>query len=621
LARLGGPAGRGVTVEGPQKNGAAGKDGVLWTAGFFNERFTAPVSPLGWSVVGSLVEQIALREPLHYLGSREFDRSPILRLYQGHPYVRVAVLQTIYKPFPDALVPEDAARYFPGGDVALRRQAAYPCCILDPRMLVHVGWSFLRDAGNWWPWGNHRLWSDFARRHQAAVDEMAAEADRLAESPAGGRQRIWSLLDRCRQADVELLRLHRWSLTHADLAYTALRRMLAAWVDREGAPSLAAGLVHGVPNLSLTVDRALNELADLARGRPALMSALAAADPALVDAAPEGDAFRAALAGFLLQHGHRSFSLDIWHPPFRDDPAQVLALAHSLALQPRPAGDWAEHEQGATPASDALLRDLALPAMKRWSVRAAVLLARRYLPLRENQRYLWQRSLALRRRLYLLLGGIMVAEGRLGQTSDVFFLTEAEARPGVDGSLDLARQRRQDHDYLMTEWRETVRSGGQRSDHYPAFLRGDAPLDMDRINDGLAAGVTVTAPEGRSPDERRLFHGHPVSPGVARGPARLVTGPDELERVERGDVLVVTSTDPAWTPVFGLLAALVMERGGQLSHGAVVAREYGLPAVAGLAGIMAAIREGDWLEVDGCAGTVRPVASPRDQTNVDRGAR
>ncbi len=106
---LGDDTGNGAADGGRQHKGAGCESDVLWTAGFFNERFPAPVSPLGWSVVGSLVEQIALREPLAYLGSHSLDSSPILKLYQGHPYVRVAVLQTLYKPFPDALVPEDAA--------------------------------------------------------------------------------------------------------------------------------------------------------------------------------------------------------------------------------------------------------------------------------------------------------------------------------------------------------------------------------------------------------------------------------------------------------------------------------------------------------------------------------
>ncbi len=580
----------------------------LWTAGFFNERFPAPVSPLGWSIVGSLVEQIALREPLRYLGSHGLDRGPVLKLYNGHPYARVAVLQTLYKPFPDALVPEDAARYFPGGDLALRRQASYPCCLLDPRMLAHVTWSFLLDAGNWWPWGNYRLWAGFARRQQANLDRMESEADGLTLGQAASTGAIWLLLDRCRRADEELLRLHRWSLTHADLAYSLLRRMLAAWVTGKEVATLAAGLVHGLPNCSLVVDKALSDLADLARGCPAVMAALAAADPALVATAAGGEAFRTALAGFLRQHGHRSFSLDIWRPPFRDDSSQVLTLVHGLAAQPRPAGDWAEHGHGADRGPASGLASLGLPAGKRWAVARALSLARHYLPLREDQRYLWQRSLALQRRLYLAVGQILATAGYLGTADDVFFLTAAEVRAAVPASRDLARERGEEHRRLTAEWQQRLLPGSQRGDHYPAFLRGDATVDASEEGTSAVVRVVPVEPEGTHPEGRKLLRGCPVSPGIARGPARLVAGPHELEHVERGDVLVVTSTDPAWTPVFGLLAALVMERGGQLSHGAVVAREYGLPAVAGLAGITSEVKEGQWLEVDGGAGTVVMVA-------------
>ncbi len=203
----------------------------------------------------------------------------------------------------------------------------------------------------------------------------------------------------------------------------------------------------------------------------------------------------------------------------------------------------------------------------------------------------------------------MAAAGHLHEASDVFFLTTAEVMAAGPGSLDLARRRREEHRRLTAAWQDGLLHDGQRRDHYPAFLRGDVPLDVSQAVTTMPARVAAAEPGERALEARQLLRGRPVSPGVARGPARLVTGPDQLERVERGDVLVVTSTDPAWTPVFGLVAALVMERGGQLSHGAVVAREYGLPAVAGLAGITSGVCDGDWLEVDGCAGTVRLVAS------------
>jgi len=78
----------------------------------------------------------------------------------------------------------------------------------------------------------------------------------------------------------------------------------------------------------------------------------------------------------------------------------------------------------------------------------------------------------------------------------------------------------------------------------------------------------------------------------------------ELGRVKAGDVLVAPGVDSAWTPVFGLLNGLVLEHGGQLSHAAVIAREYGLPAVAGIEGVASILRDGEPVLVDGTLGVV-----------------
>ena len=95
-----------------------------------------------------------------------------------------------------------------------------------------------------------------------------------------------------------------------------------------------------------------------------------------------------------------------------------------------------------------------------------------------------------------------------------------------------------------------------------------------------------------------------VSAGRATGPARLLRHPDEGARLQHGDVLVAPSTDPGWTPLFLRASALVLEVGGSLSHGAIVAREYGLPAVANLPGVLTAVRDGQLLTVDGDTGRV-----------------
>ncbi|MEU8088510.1 PEP/pyruvate-binding domain-containing protein [Micromonospora sp. NPDC049101] len=116
-----------------------------------------------------------------------------------------------------------------------------------------------------------------------------------------------------------------------------------------------------------------------------------------------------------------------------------------------------------------------------------------------------------------------------------------------------------------------------------------------------APGGDESAADG---DENAARTGTPGSPGLATGPARVVRGPDDFARVRPGDVLVCRTTDPAWTPLFGVVAAVVTETGGLLSHAAIVARELGLPAVLAVPDAMTALPDGAPVRVDGSTGRV-----------------
>jgi phosphoenolpyruvate synthase/pyruvate phosphate dikinase len=101
-----------------------------------------------------------------------------------------------------------------------------------------------------------------------------------------------------------------------------------------------------------------------------------------------------------------------------------------------------------------------------------------------------------------------------------------------------------------------------------------------------------------------FLQGLPASSGRSRGTARLIRRLEEATRLSKGDILVTQGTDPGWTPVFPLVNGLVLEVGGQLSHGAIIAREYGIPAVINVAGAMHFIQDGQTIEVDGSSGRV-----------------
>jgi len=112
------------------------------------------------------------------------------------------------------------------------------------------------------------------------------------------------------------------------------------------------------------------------------------------------------------------------------------------------------------------------------------------------------------------------------------------------------------------------------------------------------------------PDKAGVLRGNPGSPGVVRGRARVLRSlPEGNNGLEEGDILVAETTAPPWTPLFGVAAAVVTDTGGILSHSAVVAREYGIPAVVGASSATTAIADGDVVEVDGDAGTVRIVGA------------
>jgi pyruvate,water dikinase len=197
---------------------------------------------------------------------------------------------------------------------------------------------------------------------------------------------------------------------------------------------------------------------------------------------------------------------------------------------------------------------------------------------REVPKFLIVLLLARVRGILAPIGSQLVGAGRLDQAEDLWMLTLPEIRLAVDGAdqRELARERR------------AVYTAEIRRRQQPRFLLSDGtepsvvePLEID-------AGV---------------LRGTPASAGRVTATARVILDPTGAV-LQPGEILVAPSTDPGWTPLFLTAGGLVMEMGGAMSHGAVVAREYGIPAVVGVPGATDRIETGESLTVDGSAGTV-----------------
>ncbi|GAG99782.1 unnamed protein product, partial [marine sediment metagenome] len=119
---------------------------------------------------------------------------------------------------------------------------------------------------------------------------------------------------------------------------------------------------------------------------------------------------------------------------------------------------------------------------------------------------------------------------------------------------------------------------------------------------GIDMEGVLTGAEGKV--EGNVIKGVPASPGQITATARVLHGPEDFDQLQPGDILVASITTPAWTPLFAMASAVVTDIGGPLSHGSIVAREYGIPAILGTGSATKLVQSGQKIAVDGAAGTV-----------------
>lgn len=357
------------------------------------------------------------------------------------------------------------------------------------------------------------------------------------------------------------------------------------------------GVLRSVPNnVTTEMDLDLWRLSASVRADEASDAALHGASAAQLAAAYRGGALPATLqhglAALLDRYGHRAVAeIDAGMPRWAEDPTHLLGVLQNYRRldDPQRAPD-AVFARGAEQA-DALVETLTARARRRGRLRArcvggALRRARQFVGVRELPKYCFVLVLARARTQLQHVGDELAAAGRLADPGDVFFLDLREVREALDGRdvTDVVRARRDTHEREL------------RRRHVPRVLLSDGTEPEARATARAAAD---------GPGEAALL-GTPASAGTVTGPARVVHDPVGAH-LEPGEILVAPSTDPGWTPLFLTAGGLVMEMGGANSHGAVVAREYGIPAVVGVPDATARLTTGQLIRVDGSGGRVTVV--------------
>jgi phosphohistidine swiveling domain-containing protein len=512
-----------------------------WTRDESAERFPNAVTPLSWDYAGAAFHT-SLAHSLRLMGMPPFAGLWFER-FDGYIYGNQTAVRLFTIGFPPFQSLDELRRLLP------RVRERYP-------------WVERLPAA----------WARDLDRYLLRLGELAAvDPASLAEPELGAL--IASI---AKTGEDYFLPNIAISLTHA-LLHRSLYTFLRLVAEPAEAARLYDELMGYCETKTSLVNADLQELARAAKADPAIEKLLRETrkkdlwEEKRLAAFPS---FDAAFTRFLENHGHREVDFDAFHPTWSGQPWVVLENVRLLLDQSLPdpslrSSDLREKQQAAE--ADLSRR---VPEDLRFFAVELVRLCRTYTSLDDVEHYQTTRLNAPFRRAIVELGAVLSRRGVLASPVEVFFLRRKTLEGFVAGRVDDAEAREEAKRGAEDYRRQTRES--------PPWVRGEE---------------TAAAAAGS-------LRGLPGSPGVAEGPVFRVRTVDDFSRFPSGAVLVARTTNPSWTPLFYSACAIVTESGGPLSHGAVTAREVGIPAVMAVKGVLEALPDGTRVRVNGAAGSV-----------------
>jgi rifampicin phosphotransferase len=377
-----------------------------------------------------------------------------------------------------------------------------------------------------------------------------------------------------------------------------LNEQLQAWLDEKNA---ADTLTQSVPdNVTSEMGLALLDVADVIRPHPDVVAFLQhVGDESFLDELAKlagGREARDAIEAWLAKYGMRCVGeIDITRPRWSEHPTTLVRMILGNIRNFEPGAGKRRFEQGRQEAwkkeQELLERLRALPDGERKAEEAKQRIdrVRAFIGYREYPKYGMVSRYFVYKQALLQEAERLVQAHVLPEKEDIFYLTLQELQ-------DVVRTNQVDEQLIR-----------QRKEAFRSYQALTPPRVLTSDGEGIAGAY------GRDDLPAGALVGLPVSAGIIEGRARVILDMAEAD-LEPGDILVTAYTDPSWTPLFVAINGLVTEVGGLMTHGAVIAREYGLPAVVGVENATQLIRDGQRIRVHGTDGYVELLSKP-DQSD------
>jgi phosphohistidine swiveling domain-containing protein len=571
---------RPITALPPQKSW---EDRQFWANPNLSEVFPEVVTPLTYSVV------LLMFQPLFASVLRLFGadlRGPLIGLVAGRIYWNANLGLAAARPFVSPVKAAGLNSLFGGEQNRHFERGEFDICDED---LPDLGFAWPRYILSW-PGIVRNLIAHRTSRGDAFMTNLKTANDRLTRldcHAAPTEELLRMIVEKLHEGMKECDLLSFWP---GMVAAGVLQKACRDWLG-DPDPGLGYRLLAaqgGIADTEAGLD--LWRLAVLAREDKETETMLVghstwdAIFPKLTST-DHGRRFLAAWDRFMTTHGqHCHNELELSSPRWAETPDYILGLMQGYLHSLDRANPLERQQQLAgvrEQLADRCRQKLRNPVKRRlfnWSVRRTQKLTRD----RENWKNEAVRFFAFFRGAFLELGERLRQRGVFANREDIFFLELSEVEPVVQNRAEFDVRRRLAQRRTEYEWNQA---------------QTPPPVVVGRYDPRKHVAVKVDA-------NVQVLKGIAVSPGVVTGKARIITHPGDGQHIEPGEILVAPVTNPAWTPYFLPAAGAVMDMGGVLSHGAIIAREYGLPAVVNVGPASKIIQTGQTIRVDGDRGTV-----------------
>ncbi len=569
-------------------------ENIIWSRGYSDDYWNDPVTPLFFDLLGDQLTKVVNMELNSIMGYQRMEKK-LMKLFKAHVYFNLKVLKRkVEYEIPSIMRNKDILNYFPEGSGPFGQKTmkdlpfrTFKWIIAQLRvMILDPDGSMTKTDSKYETWTQEEF-SPYCEEFDSHLKNLIG---------TGNIKALIDLAEELNQKMISHYRLIRYGIPVHNIGMNLLSQyLLTRFLGKKEMLRLFPILISNLEHKLTETNEQIHDLEIFIRGVPKLREIILKKESKELhiylssEKNPVIKSFFDEFEKFLKDHGDRGFTREPYYPRWRDAPQYVFDILKTLV-----ADEVQELEKESR--KSAILQENIDKIVQRkirstrfgflkWKIFSIILkFARRYIIFRENQRFNLDRWITRNRQIFLEIGEQFTRQGKLQKPIEIFFLHKKEIKK-------LAFQDLSNKDVIKI-WTLVKK-------RYEEFLKYENIIPPKFIESSHEFNDPTQFTK-----ESTSFRGIPASQGINTAPIRVLTKIEDIPSVKAGEILVVPRTDPGWTPIFSKIAGLITETGGILSHGAVISREYGVPAVTNIPNACQLFQTGQVVSINGNNGWI-----------------